>query len=65
MGHIEGEEREQIRLISLEGLVGAESMARVIEKFIEVTDLGKLGFTRVESSRVGRSSYPAAALTKL
>jgi transposase len=49
----------------LDELVNSDSMARIIDKFIEVTDLEKLGFTRVKPAETGRPAYPPKALCKL
>jgi transposase len=65
MGRIEGTDREQIQLISYETLVGEEAMVRVIDRYIEVTDLSRLGFQKMEPAQTGRPSYPPEALAKL
>lgn len=65
MGYIEGSDRTQSTLWSLEDMVDPESMARVIDRYIEVLDLGQLGFTRTVPAEAGRPCYPPQALCKL
>lgn len=65
MGYIEGGSREQNTFWSLEELVEPESMARVIDRYIEVMELGALGFVRTEPARTGRPGYSPRALCKL
>ncbi|MEG1241071.1 MAG: IS1182 family transposase [Oscillospiraceae bacterium] len=60
-----GTGRDQSALWNLEDMVNAESMARVIDRYIEVLDLGQLGFTRTAPSETGRPCYPPQALCKL
>jgi transposase len=40
-------------------------MVRVIDRYIEVTDLSRLGFQKMEPAQTGRPSYPPEALAKL
>lgn len=65
MRHIEGTDREQLQMRSLDEMVDAGSMVRIIDRYIEVTDLGALGFTRVVPAATGRPSYAGKALAKL
>lgn len=65
MGYIEGRNRGQSALWSLEDMVDPESMARVIDRYIEVLNLGQLGFTRTTPAETGRPGYPPQALCKL
>jgi transposase len=65
MGYVEGTSREQAVILALDEMVGAESMARVIDRFVEVCDLEKLGFSHTESAKSGRPRYDPAAMTKL
>jgi len=50
---------------ALEDLVEAESMVRIIDRYIETLDLTKLGFTRTKPAETGRPGYSAAILAKL
>jgi transposase len=63
-GYKRGEDRRQVIMHSLEEMVLAESMARVIDRFIESVDIGKIGF-RSEPSETGRPAYPPKAMCKL
>lgn len=65
MGVIEGTNREQTAFWSLEELVGEEAMVRVIDRFIDVTDLQALGFAHMEPAETGRPRYATPALAKL
>jgi len=50
---------------SLEDKVSSISMARVIDRFIEVTDTEKIGFTKSRPAKTGRPAYPPKAMCKL
>jgi len=65
MGYIEGTNREQLTYWSLEDLVDDDSMVRVIDRFIDICDLEKLGFTRTQPSHTGRPGYAPKPLAKL
>ncbi len=65
MGQIEGTNRDQLQVRSLDEMVGDKSIVRVIDRFIDVVDLKAMGFTRVESAATGRSGYGCSGLTKL
>ena len=65
MGYIEGTGRDQNVIWSLEELVAEESMVRVIDKFIDLQDLEKLGFTRTTPAETGRRGYSPSSLCKL
>jgi transposase len=62
---IEGTDREQVIFTSLEGQVSPDSIVRIIDRFIEGCDLGKMGFTRAEPRETGRHGYSASMLAKL
>lgn len=64
MGELTGQDREQAMLWSIDEMVAPDSMARVIDRFVEVTDLKKLGF-KTEPAQTGRPRYPVKAMTKL
>lgn len=65
LGYKEGTGREQSMLWALDDLVPEKSMARIIGRFIDVLDLGTLGFTRAVPAGTGRPVYPPQALAKL
>lgn len=65
MGHIEGTNRDQTMLLSYEDFIDEDAIVRVIDRFVEVCDLEKLGFSKTTPAIVGRPSYPPEAMTKL
>lgn len=52
-------------ITSYDSLVEAESVARIIDYFVDNLDLKEMGIKNAEPSKEGRGSYPAAALLKL
>ena len=65
MGFIEGTNREQQTYWALDDLVEAESLVRVIDRFVETSDLAALGFSKTKAAKTGRPGYKASALVKL
>lgn len=65
MSHLVGENRDQIRYVSLEDSIPEEGTVRVIDRFIEILDFSLLGFQNVVPAETGRPSYPPKALAKL
>lgn len=65
MGYIEGSDRRQIMMIAYDDLVEKNSIARLIDRFIEVCDLAKMGFRHAVPVKTGRPAYDPAAMTKL
>jgi transposase len=65
MGHIEGKNRNQTRFLSLDDYVDKESMARVIDRFIDISDLKELGFKNATANELGRNSYNPNHMAKL
>jgi len=65
MRYIEGTGRNQPALWTLEEMVAEESIARVIDRYVEMSDLKKMGFTRTEAAGTGRPGYAAEPLIKL
>ena len=57
--------RHQPMFLSLEDAVADESIARVIDRFVDVCDLQKMKFQAVGTGTTGRPAYAAAALTRL
>jgi len=57
MGYIEGTSRDQAMILVLDEMVASESMVRVIDRFVEVFDLGEIGFANIAPSQNGRPSY--------
>jgi len=65
MGHIEGTNRDQTTFWSLEDMVEEEGMVRVIDRFVDISDLVQMGFDRTKPKDTGRPGYPADVLVKL
>jgi transposase len=65
MGFVEGIQRDQIVLTSIDDMVDEKSIARVIDKFVDTCDLEKLGFVGIQPSEMGRPPYNPAQMTKL
>ena len=67
MGHIEGESRYQRHLLaaSLDEMVSATHMVRVVDAFIGGLDLRGLGFAEVEAAetQTGRGHGPVLRAT--
>ena len=57
--------RNQIFIASFDDFIEQNSIARIIDAFVENTDLGKLGFTNTTTNVEGRPYYPAAVYVKL
>lgn len=57
--------RNQIFIASFDDFIEQNSIARIIDVFVENTDLGKLGFTNTTTNVEGRPCYPAAVYVKL
>jgi len=60
-----GENRNQLQLLSLETMVDAQSMARVVDAFVDSLDLDQLGFELKGGIKNGAPAFPASALLKL
>ncbi len=58
-------DRNQPMFLSLEDMVAQESIARVIDRFIDVCDLKRMNFQATGTETAGRPAYAAAALTRL
>ena len=67
MGHVRGESRDQVALfpVSLDELIPADHLSRVIDAFVARLDLGKLGFAKASPAATGRPPYDPADLLKL
>jgi transposase len=65
VGYIAGMDRSQTSYWSLEEMVAEDSMARVIDRFVDICDLDELGFTRTQPAETGRPGYPPGPLVKL
>jgi len=67
MGYIRGEAREQVTMfpVTLDELIPADHMCRVIEGFVGRLNLAKLDFVRAEAAETGRPGYDPRDLLKL
>lgn len=67
MGYIRGEAREQGALfpVTLEELVPAEHLVRVIDLWVGGLDMMQLGFAKARPAGTGRPPYDPADLLKL
>lgn len=65
MPYIETKDRNQLMMCSLDSFVDPESIARVIDAFVESLDLEGLGFEKAEAAFEGRPGYDPRCLLKL
>ena len=67
MAYITGEAREQGTMfpVTLDELLPADHLCRVIEAFVNRLEMGKLGFVRSEPAETGRPGYDPRDLLKL
>lgn len=65
MGFIKGVSREQQTFWALEDMMDEESIVRVIDRFVDVSDLAAMGFTKTQAAATGRPGYEAGTLAKL
>jgi transposase len=65
MQHIQGENRDQMFMFSLESAIPADAFVRVVDAFVNAIDLNSFGFAHVECNEEGRPPYPPSILMKL
>lgn len=65
MQHIQGTDRNQLSMYSLESMVPEDSFVRVIDAFVDAIDLKSFGFNHVEKNYEGRPAYHPGVLLKL
>lgn len=67
MAYIRGEARSQTTMfpVTLDELISADHLCRVIEAFVERLDMAQLGFVRAEPAETGRPGYDPRDLLKL
>jgi len=67
VGFIEGASRDQTTLFPdrLDDWIGEDHLVRVVDLFVDQTDLPALGFQRHAAARTGRPGYHPAVLLKL
>lgn len=65
INYIVGENRNQVRMTTLEQLVAPNSRVRVIDLFVDILPIDELGFKHVKLQSEGRPPYNPATLLKL
>ena len=65
MPYIEAQDRNQMMMCSLDSMVDRESIARVIDRFVDGLDLKGMGLKKAEAAVEGRPSYDPRCLLKL
>ena len=65
MHHITGQDRDQIRMVSLGEIVEEESMARIIDAFVDMLDLASFQFTYFELNQHGRPPFHPSTMLKI
>ena len=65
MPYVKTVDRNQIQMCSLDMQVDPESMARIIDVFVDSLDLKSLGFKYTTPSEEGRPAYPPGSMLKL
>ena len=64
MNTLKKQVRDQFQMVCLSDHVEEDSMARIIDEFVDEADLKKLGFQHHKNS-TGRPSYPTDIMVKL
>jgi len=65
MPYIQGRDRNQMMMCSMDSFVAEDSIARLIDAFIDSLDLSAIGINKTESSSEGRPAYDPRILLKL
>ena len=65
INYIVGENRNQVRMTTLEQLVAPNSRVRVIDLFVDILPIDKLGVKHVKLQSEGRPPYNPVTLLKL
>ena len=65
MPHVTGENRNQLTMFSLESAVAPDAFVRVIDAFVDATDIESFGFAHVSCKDEGRPAFHPAILLKL
>ena len=65
MNHIQGFNRNQIRMTSLEQMVEPKSMVRIIDAFVDMLDLEQFEFSYYKLNKEGRPPYHPSTIMKL
>ena len=65
MNHKQGSDRNQMFMFSLDSAIARDSFVRVVDAFVDSTDLKSFGFSHVECHEEGRPPYHPSVLMKL
>jgi transposase len=65
MNHVEGIDRDQVTMISLGEMVDQNSIARIIDLFVDALPIKQLGFKYAQTATQGRPAYAPSDLLKL
>jgi len=65
MHHISGQDRDQIRMVSLGEMVEEGSMVRVIDAFVDMLDLSSFQFKYFELNEQGRPPFHPSTMLKI
>ena len=65
MDHISGIDRHQIQMLSLDDFVAKDSMARVIDAFVDTLDFEKFEFTYFKLNKQGRPPFHPSVMMKI
>ena len=65
MDYMQGIERNQIIMFCLDSAISGDAFVRVVDAFVDATDLRSFGFLHVDCSEKGRSPYHPSVLLKL
>lgn len=65
MPYIQAMDRNQMMMCSLDSYVDSESIARVIDVFVEGLNLDELEFGKAEAAKEGRPCYAPGCILKL
>lgn len=65
MQYLQGSDRDQMFMLSLEEAVGADAFARVVDIFVDAIDFRSFEFTHIQCKEEGRPAYHPASLMKL
>lgn len=65
MDHITGADSNQLQFVPLGQMVSEDSWARVIDLFVDILPMKKLGFKNTDTGKEGRPSYNPSMLLKL
>ncbi len=65
MNHIEGQDREQMMIMSLNEMVHKEAFVRIIDAFVDSLDLKSFNFSYYKLNKQGRPPFHPSDLLKL